>query len=76
MKYNYILSLIIFRICFSYINVSAKEKRNFLSGDITAQELKSILIPRADWHPFPSIQEINEWNKFPEKTKNLYIKNG
>ena len=76
MKNNFTLSLLLFCICVTYINVCAQEKRNFLSSDKTTQDLGTVLIRQSDWHPFPSIQEIKEWNRVPEKTRNLYIKNG
>ena len=76
MKNNFTLSFSLFYICFSYSNANAQEKRNFLSSDITTQDLRTVLIPQSDWHPFPSIQEIKEWDRVPEKTRNLYIKNG
>ena len=59
-----------------YCNATAQTVRNLLSGKITGQELQTILISQADWKPFPSIEERKEWEKVPEKIRNLYIENG
>lgn len=70
------IMLVLIILGFSFCSITAQSARNLLSGKITEQQLQKILISKSDWHPFPSINERDEWNKIPENIRKIYIKNG
>ncbi len=76
MKSSINIILLFLFIGILYCNATGQTMRNLLCGKITGQELQTILIPQADWKPFPSIKERKEWEKVSEKIRNLYIENG
>jgi hypothetical protein len=51
----------------------AQAPRNYLSGSLTPEQLKSLLIPWQSWHPYPTIFDQEEWNIMPS-LKDVYIK--
>jgi hypothetical protein len=69
-----IASGIIFTISFS--NAPAQAKRDLLSGKISKDELKQVLIPQNKFHPYPTISARDEWLKIPVKVREEYIKMG
>lgn len=69
-----ITAFIIFTITFS--NADAQAKRDLLSGKISKEELKQALIPQNKFHPYPTINERDEWMKIPVKIREEYIKKG
>ena len=38
--------------------------------------LKSVLIPREDWHPYPTAEERELWESLPESIRNVHIAHG
>jgi len=38
--------------------------------------LKEILVPRTDWHPFPTVDERVKWEGVPEATRQGHIRRG
>ncbi len=39
------------------------QKQNLLSGKYSAEELKKVLIPQAEWVPFPKPDDREQWSK-------------
>jgi len=48
---------------------TAQGKLNLLSGALTPEKLKQIILSLQDWHPFPKVSEHEEWQKLPEKVR-------
>lgn len=63
-------------LCLAVTVIEAQVKRDFLAGRNSVESLKGIIIPRAEFHPFPVISERSAWNGINEKLRNAYIKNG
>jgi len=47
---------------------------NLLSGGYPPAKLIEILIPAADWHPYPRAGERQAWLALPEKIRQAYIR--
>ena len=53
----------------------AQQEQNLMSGKYTLQELQNILIPQAQWTPFPRIDDREGWASADRKMMDEYIKN-
>jgi len=60
-------------LVFAYINSSA-QNQNLLSGKYSAEQLKTVLIPQAQWTPFPKITDRAGWSKADESMMKAYFK--
>lgn len=49
------------------------QKKNLLSGQYAAGNLKTVLIPQATWEPFPKLTNRSEWAKADEKMMKAYL---
>jgi hypothetical protein len=52
------------------------QPRNLLTGKISAEELSGILISAEDWHPYPTIDEPEAWDQYPEYIRTFFINEG
>lgn len=51
-------------------------QRNLLTGKITPEQLPGILLSAEDWHPYPTIDEPEAWEQFPEYIQAFFINEG
>jgi hypothetical protein len=54
--------------------VPDRDGPNLLSGTYSIENLRRILIPAADWHPYPRAGEREVWEALPEKVRTGYIR--
>ena len=77
MKIVKILNLILCLLCiviFGYFSNAAEEdKLNLLSNKYPEDQLKQILLPAADWYPFPKASDREGWSVIPYKIRKLHI---
>lgn len=59
----------------SFSFAQTKTIKPLLSG-IYSYKLRDVLIPREEWHPFPTADEREPWISLPEKTKRAHIIRG
>lgn len=52
------------------------KQRNLLTGKISSEELSEILLTTGDWHPYPTIDESDTWDQFPDFLKSSFIYQG
>ncbi|MGI8637312.1 MAG: hypothetical protein ACR2KZ_18110, partial [Segetibacter sp.] len=57
----------------SFLQLQA-QKQNLLSGRYAKDDLKSVLIPLAQWTPFPKITDRSAWAKADEAMMKAYVK--
>lgn len=50
--------------------------RNLLSGPYPAQKLKTLLVPRAEWHPYPTAAERPAWEALPDPVRKAHVEQG
>lgn len=65
--------LFCFYILLSSLQVEAQEK-NLLSGKYSKEALKTVLIPVAQWTPFPKLKDRIGWAKADEKMMHAYLR--
>ena len=77
MKRVKILKLIWCLLCiviFGYFSNAAEEdKINLLSNKYPEEQLKQILLPAADWYPFPKASDREGWSGLPAKVRTNHI---
>jgi hypothetical protein len=49
------------------------EEMNILSGNYSLERLRGVILPAADWHPFPRVSERNAWQKLLAVVRNAHI---
>ena len=76
MKKTIILLSILLIISISLYSSQKEKELNLLSGKYTPEKLKEIIIPAAEWHPFPKASEQAGWQKLPEKVKAAHFRQG
>ena len=76
MKKAIILLSISMIISISLYSSEKEEELNLLSGKYTPERLKEIIIPAAEWHPFPKASEQAGWQKLPEKVRAAHLRQG
>src|SRR5438270_4302039 len=47
--------------------------RNLLTGGLSEQALAAALIPAAQWHPYPTIQDRADWEAVPQEIRAGFI---
>lgn len=76
MKRLLLLIAVAIILIITFNKVEAQTKRDLLCGRISPAQLKGLLLPQDKFHPFPTINERDEWLKIPEKIRESYIKKG
>ena len=56
------------------LTVSAQQEQNLISGKFSKQELQSILIPQAQWTPFPRLNDREGWAKANRQALESYVR--
>ncbi len=71
-------SLFVFLLITCEIICSGQEatQRNLLTGRIGSAEISEILQQAGDWHPYPTIDEPDAWDQFPEFIRIAFIQDG
>src|SRR5260221_7209937 len=49
------------------------QTHNLISGKYSTEELKKILIPQADWKPFPKLDDREGWSKADQGMMKAYV---
>lgn len=49
------------------------EKRDLLCSRYEKNQLAGLILAKADWHPYPTISDRDEWKHVPEEMQNFYI---
>lgn len=65
-------NIFIICLCLAAGNSSA-QNQNLLSGKYTVDELQKLLIPRAEWTPFPAISDRQGWEKADQAMMRSYL---
>jgi hypothetical protein len=65
--------ILLFAVVFVYLHCAA-QNQNLLSGHFSAEQLKTILIPQAQWTPFPKITDRTAWAKADDAMMKAYLK--
>jgi hypothetical protein len=47
-----------------------------LSDKYTLDDVRQMLVPREDWHPYPTRDERDAWGKIPAATRNALLEKG
>jgi len=56
-----------------FLFLAAQDPRNLLTGGLSEQALAAALIPAAQWHPYPTIQDRAEWEAVPQEIRAGFI---
>ena len=56
-----------------FLLLAAQDPRNLLTGGLSEQALAAALIPAAQWHPYPTIQDRAEWEAVPQEIRAGFI---
>ena len=75
MKESFIIILMLIT-CLTICSAQEISKRNLLTGKISSEELSEMLMVAKDWHPYPTIDEPEAWDQFPEFIRNAFIVEG
>jgi len=76
MKKNVIITLL-FNFLISILSTAQDpQQRNLLTTKISPEELSGILSSAEDWHPYPTIDEPEAWDQFPEYIRTFFISEG
>ena len=51
----------------------AQTDRNLLSGTYSKDDVERMLIPREEWHPFPTIDDREGWEAVPQNVRQAHI---
>ncbi len=51
-----------------------EDERDLLTGMCTLERLRGIILPAADWHPFPRVSERDAWQKLPAVVRDAHVK--
>jgi hypothetical protein len=70
------ITLLLASTCFLLLASVSKSENISLSEPYTKEELQSILIPQARWHPFPKAGEREKWESVPDGIRRTYINLG
>jgi hypothetical protein len=63
-------------VFYSFTSFAQKERRNLLSKDNNIERLSEIVIPYNLYHPYPNINERDEWESIPDSIREKMIKDG
>jgi hypothetical protein len=64
-----LLLLLVITVCLRL----AAQPQNLLSGKYPIEKLKTIIIPQAQWTPFPKISNREEWSKADEPMMKAFL---
>jgi len=56
-----------------FLLLAAQDPRNLLTGGLSEQALAAALIPAAQWHPYPTIQDRADWEAVPQEIRAGFI---
>jgi len=56
-----------------FLLLAAQDPRNLLTGGLSEQALATALIPAAQWHPYPTIQDRADWEAVPQEIRAGFI---
>ena len=59
-----------------FLLLAAQDPRNLLTGGLSEQALAAALIPAAQWHPYPTIQDRADWEAVPQEIRAGFIREG
>ena len=62
------------KILAAFLVVASQGPRNLLTGGLSEQSLAAALIPVAQWHPYPTIQDRAEWQGVPQEVRAGFIR--
>ena len=62
------------KILAAFLIVASQGPRNLLTGGLSEQSLAAALIPVAQWHPYPTIQDRAEWQGVPQEIRAGFIR--
>ena len=62
------------KILAAFLVVASQGPRNLLTGGLSEQSLAAALIPVAQWHPYPTIQDRAEWQGVPQEIRAGFIR--
>src|SRR2546430_5638718 len=48
--------------------------RNLLTGGLSEQALAAVLIPAAQWHPYPTIRDRADWEAVPQEIRAGFVR--
>jgi heparinase II/III-like protein len=57
-----------------FLVLAAQDPRNLLTGGLSEQAFAAALVPAAQWHPYPTIQDRAEWEAVPQETRAGFIR--
>lgn len=67
-----LLLLIVVELMF-WESAFSQTPRNIISGGVSKEQLKEVLITYDNWKPYPKISDREDWKIVPEKLKKTYI---
>src|SRR2546427_10637670 len=62
------------KILAALLILASQGPRNLLTGALSEQTLAAALIPAAQWHPYPTIQDRAEWEVVPQEIRAGFIR--
>ncbi len=62
------------KILAAFLLLASQDPRNLLTGGLNEQTLAGALIPAAQWHPYPTIQDRAEWEAVPQEIRAGFIR--
>ncbi len=68
--------VLIFLVSTICLNAQEHAERNLLTGKYSKDQIAGMIHSAEDWHPFPTIDEPDAWDKFPPEIKNYFIRQG
>ncbi len=71
--HNLILCLLCIVIFGYFSNAAGEDKLNLLSNKYPEDHLQQILLPAADWYPFPKASDREGWSGLPAKVRTNHI---
>jgi hypothetical protein len=71
-----IFPALIFLCSAIYLTAQNHPERNLLTGKYTKVQVAEMIRSADDWHPFPTIDEPDEWDKFPGEIKKFFLQQG
>lgn len=66
-------NILVMCLCLAAVSETLAQKQNLLSGKYTLEELEKVLIPHAQWTPFPKIDDRDAWAKADQDMMKSYV---
>jgi hypothetical protein len=54
--------------------LAGQDPRSLLTGGVNEQALAAALIPTAQWHPYPTIQDRADWEAVPSEIRAAFVR--